>query len=115
MSGLLLTVTNGAGPQHDANEKDYLVATNNKVAYWQTAANGFVRAANQMKGKAEVVGPDTYDPKAEQQEFQRVAKLKPAGTLVSVARAKLLHRHIEAAHESGAPGMTVAARAPHST
>jgi ribose transport system substrate-binding protein len=113
MGGLLLTLTNCAS-QHDPKEKFYLVATNIKVAYWQTAANGFVRAANQMKVKAEVVGPDTYDPKAEQQEFERVAKLKPSGILISVADENLLKGDIDAAIESGVPVITMDSDSPTS-
>ena len=37
----------------------YMIATNLKLPYWQTAANGFNKAAAQYKVTARVVGPQT--------------------------------------------------------
>jgi hypothetical protein len=37
------------------------------------------RAAAEMHINAELAGPDGYDPKAEQEEFRRIVKLKPSG------------------------------------
>ena len=86
--GTMLSVLAGCGgSQHDPLEKYYLLSANVKIPYWQTAANGLMRAAAQLPVKAEVVGPETYDPQAEQQELRRLIGLqpKPAGILVSPA------------------------------
>jgi hypothetical protein len=45
------------------------VATNIKIPYWQSANAGLLRAAQQIGVKAEMVGPDTFDPKAEHDAF----------------------------------------------
>src|SRR5579872_4766758 len=58
------------GARHDADEKYYLVSANIQVPYWKSAGEGFIQAASQTKVRAEFVGPDTYDPKAEQTEFE---------------------------------------------
>ena len=70
----LVTVatTIGCGGRHSSDEKYYLISTNIKLPYWQTASAGFVQAARDMKVRAETVGPDTYDPQAEIAEFRRV-------------------------------------------
>ncbi|MGI8991323.1 MAG: substrate-binding domain-containing protein [Bryobacteraceae bacterium] len=103
----LLTLLGCASPAHDAKEKFYLIASNIKVPYWQTAASGFIRQASQMNVKAEMTGPDTYDPKAEEAELSRVAKLKPSGILISVADAALLTPAINSAISSGVPVITM--------
>src|SRR5277367_2416988 len=73
---------------HAPEEKYFLVATNTKVPYWQSALAGLGSAGSQLGVKTEMAGPETYDPKAEQQEFQRVVKLKPSGILLSAGDAK---------------------------
>ncbi len=110
----LLPLFGCGSSQHDPKEKFYLIAANVKVPYWQTCASGFIKAATQMGVKAEVAGPDTYDPKAEQQEFSRIAKLKPAGILISAASADLLNADIDSAIGSGVPVMTMDSDAPGS-
>ncbi|MDQ2899741.1 MAG: substrate-binding domain-containing protein [Acidobacteriota bacterium] len=107
LCGSLLTLFGCAGSSHDPKEKFYLVASNIKVPYWQTAASGLIREATQMGVKAEMVGPDTYDPKAQEAEFSRVAKLKPSGILISVADVALLTPAIDSAISSGVPVITV--------
>src|SRR5450432_3181796 len=93
----LLPLLSCAGSQHAGDEKYYFVASNVKLPYWETAKNGFMRGISAMKVKGEIVGPDTYDPKEEQKEFQRVAKTKPAGILISAADATLLKGDIDEA------------------
>ena len=51
--------------RHEADEKYYLVSTNLQIPYWQSAAAGFMQSAQQLKVRVEVLGPDTFDPKAE--------------------------------------------------
>ena len=69
---LLLPLLNCGGSPHDVQEKYFFVSANIKVPYWQEAAAGFNHAAAQMHVKAEFVGPDTYDPKAQHEQFQRM-------------------------------------------
>lgn len=111
---LLIPLVNCGGGPHAVDEKFYLIATNIKLPYWQAAATGLSRAAGSLKVKSELVGPDTYDPKAQQEEFQRVMKLKPTGILVSPADPKLMEGEINAAIAAGIPVITVDSDAPAS-
>ncbi len=97
----------GCTSRHDGDEKYYFVSSNTKVSYWQAAATGFTQAASKMKISAEFVGPDTYDPKAQQVEFERVAKLNPSGILVSPADPELMKPDIDAAIAAGIPVITI--------
>src|SRR5437879_4051164 len=103
---LLLPLFNCAS-QHEANEKYYLVSANIQVPYWKSAGAGFLQAASQIKVKAEFVGPDTYDPKAQQLEFQKLLKQKPSGILISPANPKLIKADIDAAIAAGIPVITM--------
>jgi ribose transport system substrate-binding protein len=98
---------NCGGSQHSVDEKYFLISTNIKVPYWQQAFAGLSRAATQLQVKAEMVGPDTYNPKAEHEQFRDVLKLKPAGILVSVSDPHLLNEDIDAAVAQGVPVITV--------
>src|ERR1017187_5164837 len=60
------------GGRHDATEVYFLVAANTKIAYWQEAAEGLRSAARDLGVKSEMAGPETYDPKAEKEEFLAV-------------------------------------------
>ena len=108
-----LPLINCAGPPHQ-DEKYYLVATNLKVPYWQDALAGVNRAASTMQLKAEMAGPDTFDPNAQHQALQDLLKQKPSGILVSVSDAKLLQPDIDAAIGQGIPVITVDSDAPGS-
>src|SRR6266852_4888437 len=90
-----------------SNDQYFLVTVNTQIPYWQTAASGFTKAASEMQVQATVVGPGTYDPKAEQQEFRRVVQLKPAGILVSPADPDLMKSDIDAAIAAGIPVITI--------
>ncbi|HLY18641.1 MAG TPA: substrate-binding domain-containing protein [Bryobacteraceae bacterium] len=105
----------GSSP-HATTEKYYLVATNIKIPYWQSANAGLMRAAQQMGVKAEMVGPDTFDPKAEHEAFQRIMaeKIKPAGIMVSAADPSVMQPDIDAAISQGIPVITVDSDAPAS-
>ena len=100
--------------RHNKNEHYYLIATNTKVPYWQTAASGFTGSAAVFGVTAETRGPDGFDPQAEVQEFRSVVASKPAGILVSVADAKLMTPEIDAAVAAGIPVITVDSDAPQS-
>ena len=63
--------------RHNKDEHYYLIATNIKVPYWQTAASGFTSAAAQYGVTAELLGPDGFDPQAEVQAFKSAVAAKP--------------------------------------
>ena len=102
-----LSLLSCAAPQHDVDERYYLISTNITVPYWQEAHAGLSRAARQLGVKAEMAGPDTYDPKAERDEFVATLKKKPTGILISAADANLLKPEIDAAIAQGIPVITM--------
>jgi ribose transport system substrate-binding protein len=99
---------------HDPTEKYYLVASNIKLPYWQAAANGLTSAATRLKVQAEMVGPVTYDRKAQHEEFQRIVAKKPSGILVSAADPELMKGDINAAIAAGIPVITMDSDSPAS-
>jgi ribose transport system substrate-binding protein len=105
----------GSSP-HATTEKYYLVATNIKIPYWQSANAGLLKVGAQMGVKVEMVGTDTFDPKGEHEAFQRVLgeKIKPAGILVSPADPGIMSPDIDAAMGRGIPVVTVDSDAPQS-
>jgi ribose transport system substrate-binding protein len=109
VSGLALGVlfASGCGARHSDKEVFYLIATNVNLPYWQTAAAGFKAAAAQYKVTAKVVGPDTYDPKAELTELHNAIAAKPSGILSSVADASVLQSEIDAGVAAGIPIITM--------
>ena len=100
-------ISTGCGARHSDKEVFYLIATNVNLPYWQTAAAGFKQAAAQFKVTARVVGPDSYDPKAELDELQKAVAAKPSGILISVADASVLQSEIDAAVSAGIPVITM--------
>jgi ribose transport system substrate-binding protein len=110
---LALTAACGGG-RHDPTEKFFLVATNVKLPYWQTAGTGLSAAARQLGVQAEMVGPDTYDAQAEREAFKKAVAKKPAGILVSVADPAALGPEIDAAISQGIPVVTMDSDAPDS-
>jgi ribose transport system substrate-binding protein len=111
---LLLPLLNCGGSPHEVEEKYFFLTANIKVPYWQEAAAGLNHAAAQMKVKAEFVGPDTYDPKAEHEQFQEVLKQKPTGILISASAPNLLNSDIDAAIAQGVPVIAIDSDAPDS-
>jgi len=107
MLALGVMFTSGCGARHSDKEVYYLIATNVNLPYWQTAAAGFKQAAAQFKVTARVVGPDSYDPKAELDELNKAVAAKPAGILISVADASVLQSQIDAAVAAGIPVITM--------
>lgn len=99
---------------HKSNEKYYLVSSNVKLQYWQSAAAGLFKAAKQLDVSAEMVGPDTYDAQAEQVAFRSAVAKKPAGILVSAADPNLLKADIDAAIGQGVPVITIDSDTPAS-
>jgi ribose transport system substrate-binding protein len=113
-SAALLALTSCAPLAHNPNELYILVTTNLKVSYWQTALAGLNHAANELRVKIDMVGPDTYDPKAEHDEFQKAMARKPSGILVSAADASIMAPDIDAAVQAGIPVLTLDSDAPNS-
>lgn len=103
------------GSAHEPTETYYLVATNTKIPYWQAALAGLTQAGREMQVQYEMLGPDTYDPQAEVQEFQKAARSgKASGILVSAANAELLKPEIDAAIAKGIPVITMDSDSPAS-
>jgi len=116
LGAMLFLLAGCGGSQHNPQEKYYLLSANIKIPYWETAGNGLMRAARQMQVQAELVGPDTYDAPAQQQELRRLTGLqqKPAGILISPADANLMKPDIDAAIAAGIPVITLDSDSPSS-
>jgi ribose transport system substrate-binding protein len=112
MGVLLFSLWNCGGSQHGSDEKYFLIAANVKVPYWQQAAAGFNKAAGDLHVKAEFLGPETYDPKAQHEQFQQVLTQKPAGILVSATDPNILQADIDAAIAKGIPVIAIDSDAP---
>lgn len=100
--------------RHSGAEHYYLVASNIKLAYWQSASAGLDKVAGEYGVHADLRGPDTFDPKEQVDDFRAVVAQKPAGILVSVIDPKLMQPEIDAAIEAGIPVLTVDSDAPNS-
>src|SRR6266478_8157964 len=101
-------------PYHDQNERYVFVASNVNIPYWQEAQAGLMDAAQQMGVKAELTGPEKFDPQEQLRDFQKVLDSKPAGILVSVTRPELLTDAINSAIAQGIPVVAVDSDAPNS-
>jgi ribose transport system substrate-binding protein len=101
-------------PYHDQEERYVFVASNVNIPYWQEAQAGLTDAAKQMGVKAEMTGPDKFDPQAQLDSFQKAVAGKPAGIMISVTRPELLQDAINAAIAQGIPVITVDSDAPNS-
>jgi ribose transport system substrate-binding protein len=100
--------------RHQSTGKYYLLSANIQLPYWRTAGAGFLEAARQLNLQAEFVGPETYDPKAQQLEFERIVKSQPSGILVSPANPELMKADIDSAVAAGIPVLTMDADSPSS-
>ena len=108
-------VSSGCGTSQPAQQGHYyLVATNIKLPYWQAAHAGLTRAATQLGVTAEMVGPDTYDPREQHEEFQRALRKDPAGILISVADRRLMRNDINGAIAKNIPVFTMDSDAEYS-
>ena len=104
------------GGRHETTEGYVLVGTNTRIAYWQVAAEGLRAAARDLGVNSEMVGPETYDPKAEKEEFLGVVHRQnpPAGILVSAADSELMREAIDSAAAAGIPVITIDSDSPKS-
>jgi ribose transport system substrate-binding protein len=100
--------------RHSYSEQYYVIATNIKLPYWQTANAGLMKAAALYGVKAELRGTDKFDPQGEVQEFRTAVARKPAGILVSVADPALMGTEIDSALAAGIPVITIDSDAPNS-
>ena len=110
----VLPLLSCGGSQHSPDENYFLIATNIKVPYWQQALAGVVQAGRQLQVRAEMLGPDTFDPKAQHDQFVDLLKQKPTGILVSVSDPKVIQGDIDDAISQGVPVITIDSDAPAS-
>jgi ribose transport system substrate-binding protein len=101
-------------PYHEDKERYVFVASNIHLPYWEEAQAGLLDAAKQMGVKAELVGPEKFDPQEQLKAFQEVLNSKPAGIMISVTRPDLLQDAIDGAVAQGIPVITVDSDAPTS-
>jgi ribose transport system substrate-binding protein len=101
-------------PYHEQEERYVFVAANVNLPYWQEAQAGLTDAAKQLGVKAELTGPEKFDPQEQLRTFQKVVESKPSGILVSVTRPELLQDAINVAIAQGIPVITVDSDAPNS-
>lgn len=111
---LLLPLIHCSSSPHSPEEKYFLVASNVKVPYWQQAGMGLSRAAAELGVHAELVGPDTYNPKEQHEWFRDVLRKKPTGIMVSASDPVLLKADIDGAIAQGIPVIAVDADAHES-
>lgn len=109
---VVLVASSCQKPYHDQKERFVFVATNIKLPYWQEAEAGLLDGAAQLGVKAELVGPENFDPQEELRAFQKTVSENPAGILISVSRPDLFQDAINAAVANGIPVVTVDADAP---
>jgi ribose transport system substrate-binding protein len=110
---LLLPFLSCGGSQHTPEEKYFLIGTSVKLPYWQQVAAGLAKAAEQMKVKAEMLGPEGHDPKAQREAFAKAVAEKPSGILVSASDPSL-KADIDGAIAQGIPVITIDSDAPDS-
>jgi ribose transport system substrate-binding protein len=101
-------------PYHEQEERYVFVASNVNLPYWQEAQAGLTDAAKQMGVKAELTGPEKFDPQEQLRAFQKVVESKPSGIMISVTRPELLQDAINTAIAQGIPVITVDSDAPNS-
>jgi ribose transport system substrate-binding protein len=101
-------------PYHEQEERYVFVASNVNLPYWQEAQAGLTDAAKQMGVKAELAGPEKFDPQEQLRAFQKVLEGKPSGIMISVTRPELLQEAINTAIAQGIPVITVDSDAPSS-
>lgn len=112
--GVALGTASCQKPYHDEKERYVLVAANIKLPYWQEAEAGLRDVSQQLGVRAEMVGPESFDPQEELRAFQKTVSENPAGILISVSRPDLFQEAINSAVSSGIPVVTIDADAPDS-
>lgn len=103
----LLAFSLSCGSAHDSDEYYVFIAANLQVPYWKTAGAGFTNAAAQMKVRSDFEGPQTYDPNAEKEAFDRAVQKKATGILLGVTDPAVLRDSIDKAIAAGIPVITI--------
>src|ERR1700678_227884 len=111
---MALSMIVGGCERHEKSEHYFLIATNINLTYWQSAHEGFTRAAAEYGVSEEIRGPEAFTPTIEVDEFRAAVARKPAGILVSVADPSLMGPEINKAIAAGIPVITVDSDAPDS-
>jgi ribose transport system substrate-binding protein len=114
LSVALLIVTLSCGSAHDADEYFVLVSANLQLPYWKAAGAGFTNAATQMKVRADISGPSTFDPKAERDALDQAIQKKATGILIDITDTSLLNDGIDKAIAAGIPVVTIDSDGPAS-
>jgi len=102
------------GSAHDSDEYYVLISANLQVPYWKAASSGFTHAATEFKVRADVSGPQTFDPKAERDALDQAVQKKATGILLDVTDVSLLKDGIDRAVTAGIPVITIDSDAPAS-
>lgn len=109
-----MLVSGCSNSRHEETETYYLVASNINLAYWQAALAGLNSAAADLKTKAILVGPATYNTQEQRDTFHDVVAKKPAGIMLSAADAEIMKPEINAAISEGIPVITLDSDSPQS-
>lgn len=113
LAGVVL-LTSCQKSYHQPTERYVLVASNIQLPYWVEASAGFMDAARVLGVKADVVGPNNYDPNQELADFQKAVASHPSGILLSPAQPQLFDAAIKSAIGQGIPVITMDSDAPDS-
>lgn len=111
---VLSTIVLSCGSAHDPDEYFVLVSANLQVPYWKTAGAGFSNAAALFKVRSDLMGPQSFDPKAERDALDQAIQKKATGILLDVTDAGLLKDGIDKAVAAGIPVITIDSDAPAS-
>jgi ribose transport system substrate-binding protein len=112
--GAVLLASCEERPYHP-NQRYVLVAANIQLPYWVEASAGLMDEARALGVKAEVEGPDSYDPQQELADFQKVVATRPSGILLSPAQPQIFDSAINTAIREGIPVITIDSDAPASS
>jgi ribose transport system substrate-binding protein len=110
----IISLTGCAPLPHDPKETYILICADTHLPYWQTMSAGLNRAAAELRVRAEMDGPENFDPKAEYEAFQRAVQRRPSGILLWAVDPDLMTPGIDAAVAQGIPVVTINADAPQS-
>ena len=110
----VLLIGSCAKPIHTQAERYVFVATNIDLPYWQEAQAGFLDAANELGVRAQLIGPQGYQPNAELVTFRQAVEEQPTGICLSAARPEIFKEQIDKAIAAGIPVICVDADSPDS-
>lgn len=114
LAATVLFTSSCSQSRHASEEKYFLIASNTKLPYWQAAAKGLKSASAQLGVRAEMLGPETYDPKEQRDAFRKAMAQKPTGIMISAADPEMMTEDINSAIAAGIPVVTMDSDAPGS-